>query len=182
MPNLLDDNDNAQILNAMRPIAQAQQLPQTKVALYNIFVSRVRANLHLSICMSPLGEAFRTRLRNFPSLVNNCTIDYFSAWPEEALRSVAKNTLDTLDMGRTRSRRGLCRCAGGSTSRSSMRARYLDEQRRYNYVTPTSYLEVLSTFKSSWRRSASRWARPRSGWSSAWTSSPRRSRRDRARR
>jgi dynein heavy chain len=25
--------------------------------------------------------------------------------------------------------------------------RYLDEQRRYNYVTPTSYLEVLSTFK-----------------------------------
>ena len=60
--------------------------------------SRVRANLHLSICMSPLGEAFRTRLRNFPSLVNNCTIDYFAAWPEEALRSVAKNTLDTIDV------------------------------------------------------------------------------------
>ena len=26
--------------------------------------------------------------------------------------------------------------------------RYLEEQRRYNYVTPTSYLEVLSTFKT----------------------------------
>ena len=26
--------------------------------------------------------------------------------------------------------------------------KYLEEQRRYNYVTPTSYLEVLSTFKT----------------------------------
>ena len=81
------------------PIAQAAGSPQTKVALYNIFVGRVRAHLHLCICMSPLGETFRTRLRNFPSLVNNCTIDYFAEWPEEALRSVATNTLDTIDMG-----------------------------------------------------------------------------------
>lgn len=29
----------------------------------------------------------------FPSLVNCCTIDWFSEWPEEALFSVAKNFL-----------------------------------------------------------------------------------------
>lgn len=29
----------------------------------------------------------------FPSLVNCCTIDWFEKWPQEALLSVAKNTL-----------------------------------------------------------------------------------------
>ena len=84
VPNLLDDNDVGQILNSMRPICQQAGLPLTKVALYSYFVKRVLANMHFSICMSPLGEAFRTRLRNFPSLVNNCTIDFFAEWPEEA--------------------------------------------------------------------------------------------------
>lgn len=49
----------------------------------------------LEICFffSPIGEIFRARLRQFPSLVNCCTIDWFSAWPEEALRSVASTFL-----------------------------------------------------------------------------------------
>jgi dynein heavy chain len=33
-------------------------------------------NLHLVICMSPVGSAFRERLRKFPSLVNCTTIDW----------------------------------------------------------------------------------------------------------
>jgi dynein heavy chain len=40
------------------------------------------------IAMSPLGEVFRERLRKFPSLVNCCTIDWFTNWPAEALLSV----------------------------------------------------------------------------------------------
>jgi hypothetical protein len=42
---------------------------------------------------SPIGEVFRARLRQFPSLVTCCTIDWFSAWPEEALQSVAASFL-----------------------------------------------------------------------------------------
>lgn len=47
------------------------------------YINRVRANIHIVLCMSPLGEAFRTRLRMFPSIVNCCTIDWFMEWPEE---------------------------------------------------------------------------------------------------
>lgn len=32
----------------------------------------------------------------FPSLVNNCTIDWFEKWPREALLSVAQNALQNL--------------------------------------------------------------------------------------
>ena len=42
------------------------------------------------IAMSPLGNIFTTRLRMFPSLVNCCTIDWFTEWPEEALIGVGK--------------------------------------------------------------------------------------------
>ena len=50
-------------------------------AVFNYFISRVRNNLHVVLCMSPVGDAFRTRCRMFPSLVNCCTIDWFTEWP-----------------------------------------------------------------------------------------------------
>ena len=50
-------------------------------AVFNHFISRVRNNLHVVLCMSPVGDAFRTRCRMFPSLVNCCTIDWFTEWP-----------------------------------------------------------------------------------------------------
>jgi dynein heavy chain len=36
--------------------------------------------MHVVLAMSPVGDAFRQRLRMFPSLVNCCTIDWFSEW------------------------------------------------------------------------------------------------------
>jgi len=45
------------------------------------------------VAMSPLGEVFRARLRQFPSLVNCCTIDWFSEWPEEALLGVGRGQI-----------------------------------------------------------------------------------------
>ena len=44
--------------------------------LWGYFVERTRANLHLVLCFSPIGDAFRERLRQFPSLINCCTIDW----------------------------------------------------------------------------------------------------------
>lgn len=47
------------------------------VQVFQHFISRVRQKLHIVLCMSPVGEAFRSRCRMFPSLVNCCTIDWF---------------------------------------------------------------------------------------------------------
>ena len=41
----------------------------TPQSLYAFFVESCRANLHLVLCMSPVGNAFRERMRKFPSLV-----------------------------------------------------------------------------------------------------------------
>jgi len=58
-----------------------------------------RNNLHIVLCMSPVGSAFRTRCRMFPSLVNCCTIDWFTEWPREALLSVSRSFFEPVQIG-----------------------------------------------------------------------------------
>ena len=71
----------------MRPLAQADNKDAefTPLSLFNYFVNRCRENLHIILAFSPIGDAFRNRLRKFPSLINCCTIDWFQAWPDDAL-------------------------------------------------------------------------------------------------
>lgn len=56
---------------------KSKQTDGTPLSLFNMFTERVRDQLHVVLAMSPIGEAFRNRLRQFPSLVNCCTIDWF---------------------------------------------------------------------------------------------------------
>lgn len=62
---------------------------ETNDALHDFFYNRVRDNLHVSICMSPIGADFRNYCRQYPALINNTTIDWFMRWPEDALIEVA---------------------------------------------------------------------------------------------
>lgn len=47
------------------------------LALFALFVNLCKENLHIVVAFSPIGDAFRNRLRQFPSLINCCTIDWF---------------------------------------------------------------------------------------------------------
>jgi len=58
-------------------LLQGKKIDATPLAMYNYFIDRVKANLHIVLAMSPIGDAFRNRLRMFPSLINCCTIDWF---------------------------------------------------------------------------------------------------------
>lgn len=54
-----------------------------------LFNQKTRQNLHIVLAFSPVGEKLRNRCRQFPSIINCCTIDWFDKWPNEALYSVA---------------------------------------------------------------------------------------------
>ena len=68
---------------AVRPTAQAgnKNLELNALTLFAFFVARCRENLHIVVAFSPIGDAFRKRLRQFPSLINCCTIDWFEVLP-----------------------------------------------------------------------------------------------------
>jgi dynein heavy chain len=141
--NLFNAEEMAEVTESVSRAAQAADLPP-----YAYFIRRVQKNLHVVLCLSPIGDAFRTRLRMFPSLVNCCTIDWFTAWPEEALTSVAKHFLDPVDLDEEVRSAVVEVCVDMQTSVSAMTASYLTEMGRHYYVTPTSYLELLNTFKN----------------------------------
>ena len=148
VPNLWKSEDLGNIENALRPIMSQQGLPLTKNAVNAYFITRVRSNLHCVLAMSPVSDEFRQRLRMFPSLVNCCTIDWFSEWPLEALDSVANTFLrDPLKSESEELVRSVVdACVFIHQSVEKKYKEFFETLRRYNYVTPTSYLELLQTF------------------------------------
>lgn len=78
VPNLYPGDEIAEILEKMQSAAKelGKKMDTSPLTLYNFFIERVRASLHVVLAMSPVGDAFRNRLRNFPSLINCCTIDW----------------------------------------------------------------------------------------------------------
>ncbi|KAH9093106.1 hypothetical protein Ae201684P_008767 [Aphanomyces euteiches] len=149
VPNLYAPEDIDAITNHCRNLCVKKRIAATKVNIFACYVGLVRQNLHLVLCMSPLGGTFRDRIRMFPSLVNCCTIDWFSEWPAQALQSVAMNALTTVDLklgDQVGAVVNVFQNMHQTVEHES--SNYFQKLRRYNYVTPTSYLELLFTFKS----------------------------------
>jgi dynein heavy chain len=98
--------------------------------------------------MSPIGDALRNRLRQFPSLVNCCTIDWFQAWPDDALEMVGFSFLADVEMETSVRREVVSMCKHFHQSVRNLSVEFYSTLRRQNYVTPTSYLELIQTFKA----------------------------------
>ncbi|XP_067686354.1 dynein axonemal heavy chain 7-like [Haliotis asinina] len=152
VPNLYPIDEKQEICEKMRQIDRqrdkAKQTDGSPVALFNFFIQRVRDQLHVVLAMSPIGDAFRNRLRKFPSLVNCCTIDWFQSWPEDALQAVATRFLEEIEIVEDERVGCINMCKQFHTSTRDLSERFLLELERHNYVTPTSYLELINTFKN----------------------------------
>merc|ERR1719267_480192 len=65
----------------------------TPARLRQFFIDIVRDQLHLVLCMSPANPKFPKRARKFPGVIAGCTIDWFLAWPQDALVAVFRGLI-----------------------------------------------------------------------------------------
>ncbi|CAK9804539.1 Dynein axonemal heavy chain 1 [Anthophora plagiata] len=149
VPNIYQVDEMERIFHSMRGQVQEAGLQINRSNLFSAYVKTVRNNLHVVITMSPIGETFRARIRQFPALVNCCTIDWFCPWPDAALQSVAMRFLldikeESITEDTLESIVRMCQYMHSSVIDAS--DLYLKELNRHNYVTPTSYLELLSSY------------------------------------
>ncbi|KFM56765.1 Dynein heavy chain 7, axonemal, partial [Stegodyphus mimosarum] len=86
--------------------------------------------------MSPIGDSFRNRLRKFPSLVNCCTIDWFQAWPDDALEAVATKFLEEVELAENERDGCIYMCKSFHTTTEEFSQLYFTKLQRHNYVTP----------------------------------------------
>uniref|UniRef100_A0A667W9Y7 Dynein axonemal heavy chain 6 n=1 Tax=Myripristis murdjan TaxID=586833 RepID=A0A667W9Y7_9TELE len=148
VPNLFEKDELEQVLAATRPKAKEAGINEgNRDEVFQFFISRVREKLHIVLCMSPVGDAFRSRCRMFPSLVNCCTIDWFVQWPCEALLSVSQTFFMDVDFGSEELKQSFsAMCVDIHISVTDMAERFYSELRRRYYTTPTSYLELINLY------------------------------------
>ncbi|KAF0301061.1 Dynein heavy chain 6, axonemal [Amphibalanus amphitrite] len=148
VPSLYDPEEYEKVIIASRPFAKQAGIPEgDRDAIFSHFISHVRSNLHIVLSMSPAGEAFRFYCRMFPAVVNCCTIDWFSEWPAEALLEVARKLLKKDEIGDPDLTENICKmCVTAHQDVVEARARFLNQLKRYYYVTPTSYLELINLY------------------------------------
>ncbi|KAG8234154.1 hypothetical protein J437_LFUL014944 [Ladona fulva] len=148
VPHLFEGEEYELVIQGARAAAKEHGIADgNRDSIFDYFTQRVRKNLHLVICMSPVGDSFRSRCRMFPSLVNCCSIDWFFEWPQEALLSVAINSLGDINNEELRGKLAST-CVFMHEKVSKATEIFYSELRRRYYVTPGSYLEFIRLYLS----------------------------------
>ena len=149
IPDLYTKEEYDGIFSALRNAAKAAGVPESRSNMMEFFLGRVRSNLHVVLCFSPIGDQFRIRARRFPALVNCTSIDWFHPWPREALISVAGRFLDDMDVGSDERKENIAHhMAMVHLSVTKASETFLQVYRRQNHVTAKSFLELISFYKS----------------------------------
>ncbi|CAL1172366.1 unnamed protein product, partial [Cladocopium goreaui] len=147
VPNLFPNDEIDRVIADTRPRAKECGQSEAKDAVWQFFVESVRENLHIVLTMSPVGSALRVRMRMFPALVNCCTIDWFLPWPDEALLGVSARQLSGMQGISDEVRDSVAKaCCFVHQEVIKTSAIFEDRLRRKVYVTPKSYLDLISLY------------------------------------
>ncbi|XP_053119664.1 dynein axonemal heavy chain 11 isoform X1 [Hemicordylus capensis] len=149
VPDLFSDEDVDGIIAGIRNEIRGLGLSDTRENCWRFFLDRVRLQLKIILCFSPVGSTLRVRARKFPAIVNCTAIDWFHEWPQEALRSVSRRFIEETPGIKPQFHESICHfMAYAHNSVNEMSAKFQQNERRYNYTTPKSFLEQITLYKN----------------------------------
>uniref|UniRef100_A0A4W2DC87 Dynein axonemal heavy chain 11 n=1 Tax=Bos indicus x Bos taurus TaxID=30522 RepID=A0A4W2DC87_BOBOX len=149
IPDLFSDEDVDKIISGVRDEVRGLGMVDSRENCWKFFLFRVRRQLKIILCFSPVGHTLRSRARKFPALVNCTAVDWFHAWPQEALVTVSRRFIEETKGTEPQDKDSFSLfMAHVHTSVHEMSTRYYQNERRHNYTTPKSFLEQISLFKN----------------------------------
>ncbi|XP_066519150.1 dynein axonemal heavy chain 17-like isoform X2 [Hoplias malabaricus] len=148
IPGLFQDDEVENIICALRNEVRELGLQDTRENCWKVFIDRVRKNLKVILCFSPVGSTLRVRACKFPAVVNCTSIDWFHEWPEEALVSVGSRFLSETEGIKPEIKDSLSQfMAYVHKTVNDLSKWYLLSDRRYNYTTPKTFLEQIKLYQ-----------------------------------
>ncbi|XP_065591372.1 dynein axonemal heavy chain 17 isoform X1 [Cyrtonyx montezumae] len=149
VPGLFQDEELENIISAMKPQVKFLGLEDTRDNCWKLFIEKVRRQLKVILCFSPVGSTLRVRARRFPAIVNCTAIDWFHEWPEDALVSVSSRFLEETGDIEPEVKGSISQFMSYvHISVKEMSQTYLAIERRYNYTTPKTFLEQIKLYQT----------------------------------
>jgi len=149
IPDLFAADEVDAIINSVTNKVKATGKIPDRSNCWEYFINEIRKNLHVVLAFSPVGDAFRTRARKFPAIVNCTVIDWFQPWPYEALFSVGKKFMSSVELGNSKIRNVIESFLPYSfTQVNQVANKFRQVERRHVYTTPKSYLELLKLYST----------------------------------
>ncbi|KAF7661524.1 hypothetical protein LDENG_00258930 [Lucifuga dentata] len=147
IPDLFSDEEVDMIVTSIRIELRALGLIDGRDNCWSFFIERIRRQLKVVLCFSPVGFTLRTRARKFPALVNCTAIDWFHPWPQLALQSVSSTFIEKIPGLEPNVRASISEFISYvHTSVNEVNVKYQQNEKHYNYTTPKSFLEFMKLY------------------------------------
>lgn len=151
VPNIFPIDEKQEVLEMVRLAAQGgnRNIDVSPLQVFSFFVNRCKQKLHIILSFSPIGDALRTRVRLYPSLVNCCTIDWYDSWPEEALQMIAKMSLVNVNVPSEEIKLAIMdTCQYFHTTAAATTRGFCQMASRHIYQTNASFIELIRSFQT----------------------------------
>ena len=147
IPDLFVDDEVDNIITQIRNEVKNAGISDTRENCWKFFIDKVRKYLKVVLCFSPVGGVLRRRGRKFPAIINCTCINWFHEWPVDALISVSVRFLS----GNEIIPQSLLQSVGEfmahvHNSTNEMSKHYQQNEKKYNYTTPKSFLELINLY------------------------------------
>ncbi|XP_041843992.1 dynein heavy chain 11, axonemal [Melanotaenia boesemani] len=149
VPELFSEQEVEGIISSVRAEVRSLGLLDSKDNCWRFFTDRVRLQLTVVLCLSPVGSTLRIRACQFPALVNSTTIDWFHPWTTEALQLVSYRFIQEIEGIEPAIQKSISLfMAYVHTSVNQASEKYQRNEKRYNYTTPKSFLQQITLYRN----------------------------------
>ena len=149
IPNLLEDKEA--IMSDIKQIeSKVNRRTLSNPQAWEQFLSNSKINMHLVLCVSPIGDSLKLRLRNFPSLVNCSSIIWYLPWTNDSLKIIGMDALQSNEEGKDliqgKEKQLIDVFVEMHQIINQETRNFEKEMRKYYYVTPLNYRILLDNF------------------------------------
>ncbi|VDO03424.1 unnamed protein product [Rodentolepis nana] len=146
--SFFSEEERETIANDLQKDLLKNGLDGTREVIWDNLSRKAAKNLHIIMVMSPESSTLRRRCANFPGLLTNTTMDWYFAWPEEALQVAASATLSPENplIPSQHYDALIDHIVHVHRSVDKYTREFMEKWKRTNFVTPRHFLDYIDNY------------------------------------